>query len=265
MRAAFVTGGSSGIGLAAAFELADKGHDLALFARDAAKLLQVRDTLLEDCPHIRVETFAVDVANRAAVDAAVAEAVLRLGAPEIAIASAGMAQPGKFDAQPLDLHERHMAVNYFGSLYFVQALIGPMAAAGGGHVGLIATGAAFFGIYGYSAYAPSKFALRGLAEILHLELAERDISVTLIYPPDTDTPQLVEEKRTKPLATQKITEGGGLWSPEDIAARLISGMRAGRPVVAPGLQMKLLHALTSLLAPLLRWYQKRIVAKFGRQ
>lgn len=265
MRPAFVTGGSSGIGLAAALELAEKGHDLALFARDAKNLQAASSALLQRNPKVAVETFAVDVANHAAVQEAVQEAIRRLGAPEMAIASAGMAQPGKFVDQPVALHERHMAVNYFGSLYFIQALIGPMAAAGGGHFGLIASGAAYFGIYGYGAYAPSKFALRGLAEILHLELAHKDISVTLIYPPDTDTPQLVEEKRTKPAATQKITEGGGLWSPEDIAARLISGMQAGRPVVAPGFQMMALNTLTSLIAPLLRWHQKRIVAKYDSQ
>ncbi len=64
MPVAFITGGSSGIGFAAAWELAIKGYSLALFARDASKLLATRDALLEAAPDVTVEVFAVDVANR---------------------------------------------------------------------------------------------------------------------------------------------------------------------------------------------------------
>ncbi len=261
MPGAFITGGSSGIGFAAAWELALKGHNLALFARDASKLLAARDALLEAAPNIDVEVFAVDVANREGFVDALETAIDHLGAPDMAIASAGIAEPGLFQDQSFEQHQRHMDVNYFGTLTFLETLRGPMAAAGGGRFGLIASGAAFFGIYGYGAYAPSKFALRGLAEILHLELESANISVTLIYPPDTDTPQLAAEKRTKPSATQEISEGGGLWQPEDVAARLIKGMEAGKPVVTPGPQMVLLNGLSSLISPILRWHQRRIIRK----
>ncbi len=261
MPAAFITGGSSGIGFAAAWELAIKGYSLALFARDAAKLLAARDALLEAAPDIDVEVFAVDVANRASFVETLKAAVRKIGPPDMAIASAGIAEPGLFREQSFEQHRRHMDVNYFGTLTFIETLRGPMAAAGGGRFGLIASGAAFFGIYGYGAYAPSKFALRGLAEILHLELENTNISVTLIYPPDTDTPQLEAEKRTKPSATQEITEGGGLWQPVDVAGRLIKGMEAGKPVVTPGPQMLLLNGLSSLISPILRWHQRRIIRK----
>lgn len=261
MPAAFITGGSSGIGFAAAWELAIKGYSLALFARDAAKLLAARDALLEAAPDIEVEVFAVDVANRASFVEALKAGVRKIGPPDMAIASAGIAEPGLFREQSFEQHQRHMDVNYFGTLTFIETLRGPMAAAGGGRFGLIASGAAFFGIYGYGAYAPSKFALRGLAEILHLELENTNISVTLIYPPDTDTPQLEAEKRTKPSATQEITEGGGLWQPVDVAGRLIKGMEAGKPVVTPGSQMRALNSLSSLISPILRWHQRRIIRK----
>ncbi|MFY0616293.1 SDR family NAD(P)-dependent oxidoreductase [Shimia sp.] len=265
MRAAFITGGSSGIGFAAALQLAAKGHDLALFARDAAKLLDARAALLDAAPSIDIQTYAVDVANTEALTEALLDATQKLGAPEIAIASAGIAQPGLFTEQPLDLHQRHMAVNYLGTLTFAHTLAGPMAAAGGGHIGFVASGAALFGIYGYGAYAPSKFALSGLGEILHLELAAQDISVTVVYPPDTDTPQLAEEERTKPEITKEITADGGLWQPEDVANKLIKGMLARHAAVTPGFQMTALHRFGSLLAPLLRWHQKRIIARYKKR
>ena len=263
MRPAFITGGSSGIGLAAAIRLAQKGHDIALFARDPSKLSAARLAILNVAPTCDVREFPVDVSDRAAITAAVGEAVAALGAPEVAIASAGIAQPGLFSDQSLDVHERQMAVNYFGALYFVRALTEPMAAAGGGQIGLVSSGAAFFGIYGYGAYAPSKFALRALAEILHLELEAQKIGVTICYPPDTDTPMLEEEMKTKPAATVKISEGGGLWTADAVAVRMLKGMARRRPVVAPGFQMAGLHWFTSLIAPVLRWHQRRIIRKYG--
>ncbi|WP_197916868.1 SDR family NAD(P)-dependent oxidoreductase [Thiosulfatihalobacter marinus] len=263
MRPAFVTGGSSGIGLAAAVLLAKRGHDIALFARDPGRLAAARQVILDAAPDISVREFPVDVSDRAAVESAVAEAVAAMGVPGFAIASAGIAEPGLFAEQPVDLHERHMAINYFGALYFVRALTGPMADAGGGKVGLVSSGAAFFGIYGYSSYAPSKFALRGLGEVLHVELEPRGIDVTICYPPDTQTPMLEAEMATKPAATVEITRGGGLWQAEAVAARLIAGMQAGRLVVAPGFQMAGLNRFTSLIAPILRWHQRRLIRKFS--
>ncbi|MCW8843960.1 MAG: SDR family oxidoreductase [Rhodobacteraceae bacterium] len=264
MPVAFVTGGSSGIGLAVARNLAAKGYDLALFARGDTGLADAKQAILAGNYSGRVDVWPVDVSDRDALQTAVSGAIERLGVPDMAIASAGIAEPGLFAEQSADLHERHMAVNYFGAHHFVQALTGPMAKAGGGRIGLIVSGAAFFGIYGYSAYAPSKFALRGLAEVLRIELAPLGVSVTLCYPPDTDTPQLEVEKRTKPRATQIITEGGGLWNAEDVAERLLRGMERKAFTVAPGWQMKILLYFGSLLAPLLRWHQHRIVRKVGK-
>ncbi|SEO57794.1 3-dehydrosphinganine reductase [Salinihabitans flavidus] len=263
-RPAFVTGGSSGIGLAVAGLLADEGRDLALFARDPVRLEDARAAILERKPDIRVEIFPVDVRERDMFCAAVARGIETLGTPEIAIASAGLATPGLFTEQPVELHEDHMAINYFGSLFFAHALTGPMRDAGGGKIAFISSGAAFFGIYGYSAYAPSKFAVRGLAEVLHIELKQHGIGVTLCYPPDTDTPQLAQEMHTKPAATRKITEGGGLWSAEAVARDLLRGMNKGRFIVAPGMQMKVLHHLTSVIHPGLRAFQNRVLRKTDR-
>lgn len=259
---AFVTGGSSGIGLAVARQLARQGHDIALFARDPEKLAAARETILTDAPTVTVREYPVDVSSRTETTAAVTAAVQAMGAPEYAIASAGIAEPGLFTEQPPDTHERHMMVNYFGALYFAHALTAPMTANGGGKLGFVSSVAAYFGIYGYSAYAPSKFALSGLGQVLHLELAEASISVTTIHPSDTDTPQLEAEKATKPPATAEIGEGGGLFQPEEVAAKLIRAMDAGRPTVSTGAAMSFLGSFSSLLAPILRRHQRRIIQKY---
>lgn len=261
LRPAFITGGSSGIGLSLAERLAARGHDLALFARRQSTLEEAQDTLASKFPDRRIEVFSVDVGKGEEVASAVSAAVGRLGSPGWGIANAGIARPGLFMEQPLEDHLEQMQTNYIGALHFARTVAPAMSGNGGGRLVFVSSGAAFFGIHGYSAYAPSKFAMRGLAEVLRVELAPHDIAVTLAYPPDTDTPQLEMESRTKPAATKAITAGGGLWPAEKVAGKIIAGADKGKFIVAPGLQMGLLARFHSVLAPALRSWQAGIVKK----
>lgn len=255
--AAFITGGSSGIGLALAHQLAAKGHDIALFARDGEKLDAASRDLKAAFPDIQVTTHACDVGARAEVEGAVAAAVQDHGLPAWAIANAGIAEPGLFREQAIDSFEAQMRTNYMGALYFAKAAVGQM---GAGHLVFVSSGAAFFGIPGYAAYAPTKFAMRGLAEVLRVELAP-EICVTLAYPPDTDTPQLAAESKTKPAATKEITASGGVWQPDAVARYILKRACAGKFTAAPGVQMQALLALHSLLGPALRRWQSGIVKR----
>ena len=79
-----------------------------------------------------------------------------------------------------------------------------MRAAGSGQLVLVASAAALIGLYGYSSYAPSKFAVRGLAEALRSELAPEGIGVSVVYPPDTDTPGYREELRHRSALSSRL-------------------------------------------------------------
>jgi 3-dehydrosphinganine reductase len=256
---AVVTGGSSGIGLSAALRLARLGHPVALLARRADRLAAAADEIRSAVPGARISVHPLDVRDAGAVAAAVADVVAEHGPVAWLVASAGIAEPGLFVEQSLDSHRAQLEVNYLGTLAAVHAVVPSMRLAGGGRVVLVSSGAGLFGIYGYSAYAPSKFAVRGLAEVLRVELADHGISVTLAYPPDTDTPQLAAENRTKPAVTRAITAGAGLWSADAVAKAMLDAARAGRFVVAPGTTLGLLTRFHSLLGPLLRLHQRRIV------
>lgn len=260
---AFITGGSSGIGLELARELAKRGHAIALFARNAGRLQDAVRVLKAEMPDAMVLAFPADVGDRAQITQAVQTAISQLGAPAWAIANAGIAEPGEFLSQSLDTHEAQMQTNYMGALYFAHAVARPMTAQGGTLV-FVSSGAAFFGIYGYSAYAPGKFALRGLAEVLRVELKPHNISVTLAYPPDTQTPMLTAEEATKPAVTKEITASGGVWSARNVAQLIVKRAAKGRFTVAPGMQMRALLALHSILAPALRLWQGTIVRKHNR-
>ncbi len=260
--AAFITGGSSGIGLELARLLAARGHGLALFARNRNKLESVSDVLREEYSQAEIAVFPVDVGDRAACEDAVAQAIARFGAPGWAIANAGIAEPGLFLDQPAQAHEAHMRTNYLGALYFARAAT-PHLRQTAGRLVFVASGAALFGIYGYGAYAPSKFAMRGLAEVLRVELAPSGVSVTIAYPPDVDTPMLAAEAEARPPATRMIAAGGGVWQARDVAQVILRRAAAGKFTAAPGLQMKALLALHSAAGPLLRTWQGWVVRRAG--
>jgi 3-dehydrosphinganine reductase len=265
---ALISGGSSGIGLALAARLAARGFDLSLLARDEARLGAARLSLQERAsrPDQHVDVYPVDVADWTRTRDAVSAAIAERGPPQLVVASAGMVVPGRFAELPLDVFERTMAVNYFGALHLARATVPAMRQSGGagGRLVFISSGAAFLGFYGYTAYAPSKFAVRGLAEALRNECKPAGIAVSVVYPPDTDTPQLHAENELRPEATRQIAAGSRVLSADVVAERILRGIDRGRFVIAPGFEMTAMAILHSLAAPLLnRFLYDPIVARCG--
>lgn len=262
---AIITGGSSGIGKAVAQLLIQQGAHLSLIARDRQKLATARQELSAIATETqKISIYPADVANRQSITSAITRAIAQLGSPELLVTSAGMAHPGYFGQIPLEIFEQTMGVNYFGSLYSIKAVLPAMEQQHRGRIVLISSGAGLVGIYGYSTYSPSKFALRGLAESLRGELKPKGIRVTIVYPPDTDTPQLAAENRIKPIETQKITATAKTWSPQAVAERILWGIESNRFAIAPGAELTILYRFHSLLAPVIHWYFDSIVNKINR-
>lgn len=255
-----ITGGSSGIGKATAKQLASLGANISIIARSPAKLETAQAEIEKAAlhPDQRVLTFAADVADRTQAERAIQAAIEQLGAPDLLIACAGIAHPGYFQDLAIEVFERTMAVNYFGSLYCIRAALPAMTS---GHIVLVSSGAGLIGIYGYTPYSPSKFALRGLAESLRGELKVSGIGLSIVYPPDTDTPQLAEENKTKPPETKAITATAETWSAEAVAQEIIKGVQKNQFMITPGLELTIVAKLHSLISPLLNRYFDRIVAK----
>jgi 3-dehydrosphinganine reductase len=187
------------------------------------------------------------------------------GPVDVLVASAGVAQPGYFEAIPVSNFERTMAVNYFGTVYALKAVVPGMRARGRGGVVLVSSAVGLHGFFGYTSYAPTKFALRGLAESLRAELNDTGVHVMIVYPPDTDTPQLAQENLTKPLETRAITTSGGLWTAEAVARVTLAGLARRRFAITPGWQVTALAWLNSLLAPVLYWKFDRIARRARRE
>ncbi len=259
-RIGVISGGSSGIGFACARELLRKGYRVILLARDPAGLDRAKAELAQDFA-ASVDVLSVDVGDDGACSAAIATIMERHGRIDWLITSAGIVEPGMFLDLHLASHRAQMATNYFGTLHLVQAAARVMVGRPGGRITMIASAAAFTGIIGYSGYGPSKFAVRALGEVLRLELEPHGISVSVAYPPDTDTPQLHRENATRPLATRLIAEGGGVMTARDVADRIIRQAEAGRFMLTPSPVIALLAWSHSFYAPIFAWRQKRILKR----
>lgn len=263
MKVAVISGGSSGIGLACARILLERGYRVALLARDMDRL---RSAEAELGPHFAdaIELVPADVGDAAACQTAIEAVAARHGRIDWLITSAGIVEPGLFLDLDLAAHRAQMETNYFGTLHLVRAVI-PLMRPMGGRITLVSSGAGFLGIVGYSAYAPSKFAVRALAEILRLELAPEGIAVSVAFPPDTETPQLERERRDRPPVTRLIAEQGGVITARQAAERIIGGAEAGAFILALTWPIRLLAWFHSLYGPFFSWQQRRLLKRFAGQ
>ena len=224
----FITGGSSGIGLAAAHRVIHAGGTVTIAARRADVLEEARSKLGE-----RAFALPLDIANEAEVtDKVGAHAALH--PVDMLINNAGVVMPGRFIELKTEQFRWMMDINYFGTVHCCKALIPSMQARGGGHILNVSSMAGVIGIYGYTAYSATKFALCGFSQCLRAELRPLGIKVSICLPPDTDTPQLAFENQYKPKETRAIAGQVKTLSADAVAAAMLSGMAAGSFEIIPG-------------------------------
>ncbi|KXK59375.1 acetoin dehydrogenase [Micromonospora rosaria] len=179
---AVVTGAASGIGAALADALARRGSHLVLLDRDAERLATVRDAIRVRHPDLTVTDHVVDLAD-AADTARVAGAVRdRHSRIRLLVNNAGVALGGRFDQITLDEFGWVMEVNFRAVVQLTHELLPALKAEPGAH---LVTVSSLFGLIapaGQTAYAASKFAVRGFTEALRHELVDDGIGVTSVHP-----------------------------------------------------------------------------------
>jgi NAD(P)-dependent dehydrogenase (short-subunit alcohol dehydrogenase family) len=180
-----VTGASSGIGRAAAVRLAGYGARVVAAARTAAHLDEVCGVIAaQGGQAVAVPT---DVSDAAQCQRAVAVAVERFGGLDILINSAGLSLRGYFEGTALDVLDRVMRVNFFGTLYATHFAL-PYIKGRRGSLVAISSLTGKRGTPSYALYGASKFAVQGLYESLRLELAPEGVHVGVLAPAYVDTP-----------------------------------------------------------------------------
>ena len=259
---AIVTGGSSGIGRAVAQQLAERGARVSLLARRQDLLDEVAGELR--AAGRQAETVSVDVADRTAVMAAIDRVVGGQGPCDVLVTSAGMVEPGYFGALDDDVFRQTMDVDYFGTLWPIRAVVPSMVERRAGSIVGVSSGAGLVGVFGYSAYSPAKFAVRGLLEVLRCELAPYGVHVGCACPPDTDTPQLAYENRIKPPETAAISGAIKPISAERVARSIVRGIERERFLITADAQTRLLPTLTGVAPRLIHGMFDRAVRKAQR-
>ena len=248
-RVVLVTGGSSGIGLAAAKLMASAGANVWLLARRRpvleAALKEVQAARRD--PSQKCGIIAADVSDPRQAARAVETVTKTSGAPDIVFNSAGITQPGYVQELARDVFEQMMAVNYLGTVYVTKAALPAMLARGSGHVINISSMAGYLGVFGYSAYGASKYAVTGFSEVLRAEMKPHGIRVSVAFPPDTNTPQLAYEEPFKPPETKAISGSAKALSAEKVAGTILKQAEQGRFLIFPGFDSRLFYLLTTKL------------------
>jgi 3-dehydrosphinganine reductase len=242
-KLAFITGGSSGIGLETALLLASQGCKLVLMARRQAlldKACQAIEARIDKTSQ-SIQAISMDVADNNDVQQKIKSAVEKFGTPDILINSAGIGTADYFENISYDQFEKVMKINLYGTRNIISAILPYMKQRGGGHSVNISSLAGLIGMFGYTLYGTTKYAVVGFTECLRSELKLFNINVTLVCPPEVKTPFIEEEAKTLPPESRAIKVLAGLLAPQTVARAIVRGIKRKKFLVVPGMAAKFMH------------------------
>lgn len=229
----FITGASSGLGLAMAQQFAQNGATLGLVGRRADALEAVRANLVGT--H---EIYAVDVNDEVNLHNCARDFMSRHGVPDVVVAAAGISV-GTLSEHFEDLEQirRVIQTNVFALTSTFHPFIAPMKAAGKGTLVGIASVAAIRGLPGAGAYCASKAAVVQYCESLRVELHGTGVKVTTILPGYIDTPMTQQNPYKMPF----------LMQPADFAARAVAAIDKQKSYTVIPWQMGVVAKLLRIL------------------
>jgi NADP-dependent 3-hydroxy acid dehydrogenase YdfG len=207
VKIALVTGASRGIGLAVALALRVRGMHVVRLARSLKNEKAERRTDIQ-----------CDVTKPADVERAVDQIETELGVPDVLVNNAGIFFIKPLTETTLDDFTQTLAANLTAPFLFVRRIVPKMVQRGSGHLVTVGSISDYIGFSGSTAYAASKFGLRGMHEVVRQETAKTGVRTTLISPGpvDTDIWNAVD-----PDAKPGFTKRKDMMRAEDIAAAVV--------------------------------------------
>lgn len=241
-----ITGGSSGIGLALARQLVSRGAEVFILARRleniTSTILEMKDLRVH--PKQRIGFASADLAREKSSIRILESFLSKVGTPDYVFNSAGIVHPGQVENIPMEEFRSQMDTNFFGTVLVTKALLPAMLQRGSGHIVNISSFAGFYASYGYSAYSSTKFAVRGFSDVIRAELKPRGIKVSVVFPADVDTPQLVYERSVQPDIMKEINASAGMLPAEKVAESILKGVEKGRYIITPGFEATFAYILS---------------------
>ncbi|CAD5121573.1 DgyrCDS10072 [Dimorphilus gyrociliatus] len=233
-----ITGASSGIGRSLAIEAAKSGAHLTLLARNEARLSETKTMCEKAAKSDKLNILCVlcDITDDYdQIERCVEDSVKKMGNISMLINCAGTSTSGRFDSLEFSYFKSLMDINYMGSVKVTRAALPSIKKVDNGRIVFVSSVAGQVGLFGYTAYSGSKFALRGLAECLQMELNRYNIRITIAHPPDTETPGFEEENKVKPEETRLISEAAKLFQPDEVAKSIFQTAIKGKFLQSIGL------------------------------
>ncbi len=175
----WITGASSGIGEALAYELAARGARLVLSARRADELERVRAACARPDEH---HVVPLDLANPAALEAAAREVLARSGPPDVMVHNGGVSQRSRAEDTDMAVVRRLLEVDFFGTVALTLHLLPAMLERGSGRFVVVTSLVGKIGTPLRSSYSAAKHALHGYFDSLRAEVHDRGVRVTLVCP-----------------------------------------------------------------------------------
>ncbi len=242
-KVVLITGGSRGLGLVLARELAAQGAKLALCARSADKLELARQEL--ERSGAEVITIPVDLTDPQQVKTMMYDVMRHYGRLDVLVNNAGMIQVGPQENMEIADYEKAMQINFFAPLYAIKAAVPIFQKQGDGRIVNITSIGGKIAMPHLLPYTASKFAAVGLSEGLPAELRKENIFVTTVVPNlmRTGSPRNVTVKgdHQAEYAWFKAADSSPLLSQEaEVAARnIIKAMELGKAETVLSLTGKL--------------------------
>lgn len=253
-KVVIVTGGSRGLGLVLARQLAREGAKLAICARTEDQLRRAEDELRAAGAEVFAQ--ACDVSSPADVKAFVEEVLDHFGRIDVLINNAAIIQVGPFGNMELSDYHQAMNTNFFGALHAVLAVVPVMQAQGGGRIVNISSVGGKIASPHLLPYCASKYALGGFSKGLRAEVARDNIVVTTVFPglirTGSSRNAVIKGQYSREYLLFKTADSTPLVtaSAEDAAAQTLDALKAGRAELVITFSAKMLALINELFPEL---------------
>ena len=237
----WITGSASGIGEALAYKSVEYGAKVILSDIDEPRLNEVADRC--EKMDAKVLSLPLDLSSRDSIEAAVPLALSHFGRVDVLINNGGISQRSYSWETSLEVDYRIMNINFFGAVILTKALLPSMIDQGGGYIAATSSITGKFGFPLRSAYSASKHAVLGFFETLGMELAAKNISVTVAMPGRVHTNISVHALTRDGSPHGEMDPGQASGIPAEICAKryLDAVYRRKREVLIGGRELMMVH------------------------
>jgi 3-dehydrosphinganine reductase len=254
-----ITGGSEGIGKALALDLTKAGADVTILSRTIQKLEQTHKEMeaLRVSPKQKLNFVICDVTQFETVKKVFDQLIFDHRVPDILMNVAGYAQPGYIHEQEIHHFDDMMNLNLFGVVHTCKVLTPYFMKEKKGVILNTSSMAGFLGLFGYTAYCASKFAVVGFSEALRRELKPYNIQVSVLCPPNTRTPGLEKENRVKPKEILATEEKAKVATAEEVSSATLNDLRKKKTMIIPTTDGNLAYLLNKISPKIIDQFVKR--------